>query len=448
MLEYFRFNLKGISLIIFCLLPISLLTGPAIPDISATLICIFFLIHSFLYKDFHWLNEKWIRAGLIFWVSLVFISLFALNINNSLQNALIFIRYIIFAIAISCWLITDAKILEFFLKILSISIVFIVLDCLLQFITYNSLEGYGEDIFGFVSTHYGRLSGPFNDDVPGSHISRFIFFVILLFYIAKKNTFINNYTFLIIISLSIYIIWLSGEAMAFATTILGITIYLIFIRNKKLLLLISSVITIFMILITNKFHIMNYDYNVISSTPYHHGLLINKFGECQNIKDSECSRLIKTNPEFTKVIKNFDQSVYYQIYKDAFRMWGDNKLSGVGLGNFEEACEKNLRYRSKKINYGDCSAHPHNTYIQFLAETGLIGFAFFSLFLLMILFKVFKNFNLDLNKFSFIHLSILFWPIMSTGSLLKNWYGIEVFLVIGLLVSLTNINSSFLKPKF
>ena len=108
------------------------------------------------------------------------------------------------------------------------------------------------------------------------------------------------------------------------------------------------------------------------------------------------------------------------------------------LSNFEKACKENLRYRSKKINYGDCSAHPHNTYIQFLAETGLIGFSFFGLFLLMILFKVFKNFNLDLNKFSFIHLSILFWPIMSTGSLLKNWYGIEVFLVIGLLISLTN----------
>ena len=94
MLEYFKFNLKGISLIILCLLPISLLTGPAIPDISATLICIFFLIHSFLNKDFHWLKEKWVRAGLIFWVSLLFISLFALNVNNSLQNAFIFIRYI------------------------------------------------------------------------------------------------------------------------------------------------------------------------------------------------------------------------------------------------------------------------------------------------------------------------------------------------------------------
>ena len=57
----------------------------------------------------------------------------------------------------------------------------------------------------------------------------------------------------------------------------------------------------------------------------------------------------KHNPEFTKVITNFDQSIYYQIYKDAFRMWSDNKLSGVGLNNFEKACKENLRYKLKKL---------------------------------------------------------------------------------------------------
>ena len=29
---------------------------------------------------------------------------------------------------------------------------------------------------------------------------------------------------------------------------------------------------------------------------------------------------------------------------------------------------------------------------------------------------------------------------MSTGSLLKNWYGIEVFFTLGLLICLTNFN--------
>ena len=66
----------------------------------------------------------------------------------------------------------------------------------------------------------------------------------------------------------------------------------------------------------------------------------------------------------------------------------------------------------------------------------------------MIFLKILKNYSSDLNKLSFINLCILFWPIMSTGSLLKNWYGIEVFLVLGLLISLTNINLSNSNYKF
>ena len=114
MFTYFQFNLKGISLILLFLLPISLLTGPAIPDISITIIAILFLIHSFILKDFQWLKEKWIIAALTFWISLIFISFFALDISKSFQNAFIFIRYIIFSIAISYWLLIEKRNLTFF----------------------------------------------------------------------------------------------------------------------------------------------------------------------------------------------------------------------------------------------------------------------------------------------------------------------------------------------
>ena len=46
------------------------------------------------------------------------------------------------------------------------------------------------------------------------------------------------------------------------------------------------------------------------------------------------------------------------------------------------------------------------------------------------------------NKYSFISLSVIFWPIMSTGSLLKNWHGIETFFIIGLSLALLNFKKS------
>ena len=440
MFKSFESNLKKLSLILLLLLPISLLTGPAIPDISITLIGILFLINTFIKKDFKWLFEKWVIFGFIFWISIMFISLFAIDIGNSFQNAFIFLRYIIFSIAVSYWLLIEKKLFILFLKILTITLIFIILDCVYQFINYDSLEGFGEDIFGFSSTHYGRLSGPFDDDIPGSHISRFIFFSIFLFLINKKNLFLNNLTLILFISFAIFIIWLSGEAMAIATTVMGIIIYLLLIKEKKIIILIGTLTSILLIFLTNNFHSMNKDYEIISSTPYHHGLIINKYGECKNIKNTSCSKIIKTNPKFNEVINNFSESIYYKIYLDAFMMWKDNLLTGVGLNNFKKSCLENKKYRSAKINYEKCSAHPHNIYVQFISETGLIGLFTFIIFIFNILFKLFINFSRYTNKISFISLSIIFWPLMSTGSLLKNWYGIEVFLVIGLLIALSNLN--------
>ena len=59
-------------------------------------------------------------------------------------------------------------------------------------------------------------------------------------------------------------------------------------------------------------------------------------------------------------------------YTSAYMMFKDNILFGVGIKNFRNFC------KLKKYNISDktCSTHPHNTYVQLLSETGLIGFAF------------------------------------------------------------------------
>ena len=57
------------------------------------------------------------------------------------------------------------------------SVVFVIFDCLYQFLNYDLFTGYGEDLFGYIpdnSPHF-RLTGPFEDLVPGSYISRFAF---------------------------------------------------------------------------------------------------------------------------------------------------------------------------------------------------------------------------------------------------------------------------------
>ena len=76
------------------LLPISLISGPAIPDITVSLSSIFFLIYLIYNKNIKYLSEyNWFKISIIFWLYLLFASLFAFNIFEAFSNSLIFIRY-------------------------------------------------------------------------------------------------------------------------------------------------------------------------------------------------------------------------------------------------------------------------------------------------------------------------------------------------------------------
>ena len=146
-----NFNLRSISLYLIYLLPISLITGPAIPDISITLVGILFLIHSFYNKNFFWIKEYWVKAGILFWLMLIILSFFSNIKLQSFVESLIFIRYILLVIALNFWVIKTKKEFKNLLLIILITLSFIILDCLYQFYGYTSFDGYGSDIFGFSS---------------------------------------------------------------------------------------------------------------------------------------------------------------------------------------------------------------------------------------------------------------------------------------------------------
>ena len=71
-------------------------------------------------------------------------------------------------------------------------------------------------------------------------------------------------------------------------------------------------------------------------------------------------------------------------------MYLDNKILGVGVRNFRKLCS-DKKYEKSNLS---CAPHPHNTYIQILSETGIIGFSF-----LMIIFTYFCSLNLSDEKY-------------------------------------------------
>ena len=71
-------------------------------------------------------------------------------------------------------------------------------------------------------------------------------------------------------------------------------------------------------------------------------------------------------------------------------MFLDNPLTGVGINNFKYLCNLKESYREMMVNY-DCASHPHNIYIQWLAEGGVVVFITFILYLLFLINFIIKN---------------------------------------------------------
>ena len=80
---------------------------------------------------------------------------------------------------------------------------------------------------------------------------------------------------------------------------------------------------------------------------------------------------------------------YYLMFSSGLKMFSDSYLTGNGIKSFRVKCKESKYYikknykafRDKPDDYyegftgiDNCSTHPHNYYIQLLAETGVFSF--------------------------------------------------------------------------
>ena len=436
-------NIDFFFLFLLLILPITLITGPAIPDITITLSGLFFLFYIYKKKIYSTLlKDRFFLISFIFCVSLLFVSIFAENHYLSFRDSFIFIRLLIIPIFIIYWASTKNKFTDRILMVIFLSVIFVIFDTLFQFLHYDSEFGFGKDLFGFTSNWYGRLTGPFGDElIPGAYLARFSFLgLIYLFLKLKDHRFHNFFSILYLFFLGLTI-FATGERMALATYGMGLIFLLIFLDTKRIIFTTSILLIFVSIFLVQKIHPSYTDYKIIESTPYHLGLKVQKEFMCKENIDKKCIKIINLQPSLSQILKNFNETPYGEIYKLSLTMFLDNKLFGIGLNNFTFLCNNNKIYNDLIKNY-NCVSHPHNIHIQWLVETGLFGFMFFQLYLIFIIYKIIiKNINVY-SIISLVPILIMFWPIMSTGSLLKNWNGISTFFIIGICLITSKIKKN------
>ena len=121
----------------------------------------------------------------------------------------------------------------------------VCIDSFYQFLNYTPENGFGKDLLGFKSNWYGRLTGPFGDElIPGSYISKFglLGFAFLISIKKFENKIIFHSIYL---SSILFISFISGERMAFATFGLGLVFLFIFLNGFRKSIFLSIILVFF-----------------------------------------------------------------------------------------------------------------------------------------------------------------------------------------------------------
>lgn len=402
---------------LFILLPIFLISGSFLSDLSVSLISIIFLTYCFKKKNFLFFKNIYFYFFLLFCFYIVTNS-FLNNFNlTSVKISIFYFRFGVFVVAILALLHFDEKFLKNFYLSLLVCFSLLIVDGFWQYFTdYN--------LFGFPKGAENRVSSFFGDElILGSYISRLfpLLFGLGLFYYSEDRL---KFSVLIIVFIfSEILIFLSGERTSFFYMNLSALFIIIFSKDLKTLrfiILLCSLILIAIISLLNE----DAKKRIIDRT------LKQIAPEIQNTK-SDLSSLEKQ-----KIYIFSKQHTHHYI--SAYRMFDQNKLFGVGVKNFRNFCSKD-EYIVSELS---CSTHPHNTYLQILSETGLAGFSFIIVILITFFAKLIKHLKMRLkssfffNDFEICILSgiiITLWPFVPSGNFFNNWLSIIYFLSLPIL---------------
>ena len=412
-MKFISINYLNIQSLLICLLPLAIIVGPFFADLIIVTSGIYIIYYSLNKKDFYYLLNP---ISIMFWIFCTYLiirSIFSINPILSLESSLFYFRFGLFALAVWCILNNNKNFTKLFLYSLVITFSLTVLDGYLQFFSGKNILGY--------PYHYSRLTGFFGDEmVLGSYLARLfplLFGLIILQYEGSKKSLLFIFILLILTDV---IIFLSGEKTSFFLFILS-TIIVICCANKFRALRIFAFMVSILIIIIFTFQFDNVKTKMLDDTL------------------AETNILGDRPMVFT--------AGHEQIFTTAIKMFLDKPLFGHGPKLYREICSKPeyVVFLDDSKTSTACTTHPHNSYLQLLSETGIIGLIpILSLFIYLV-----YKFAQQLSRIIFLNevrllsdyqvcllatLLISIWPLAPSMNFFNNWISIIYFLPIGFIL--------------
>ena len=400
-----------INLIITSIIPF-LIWGPFFPDLIISVSALLFLYYVFKNKKFFYFLNIPLIGFFIFCVYCILISIFmSKDTMLSFESSLFYFRVGIFACFVWYLIDKDKSILTFFYYVLITCFLILVIDGYIQYFTGKNLVGY--------KIIDNRISSFFGDElVIGSYLSRLFPLLFALFLIKKKHKFEIYLIGLLFILVDI-LIFMSGERSSFFFLNLSTLFIIILIKEYQKFRLITFAIAICCI------YFLSLNSSEFSDRMFKEPARNMGFINSSEIEDTKNRPSIIFSPNHDSLIRT------------SFNMFKDQPLFGHGPKMFRVIC-KNEKYAT---GINPCMTHPHNFYVQLLAETGIVGFLFLFSILLFLFFTTLKqlksiifNQKRPLSDYQVCLLGAILisvWPFSPNGNFFNNWLMIVYSLPVG-----------------
>ena len=382
--------------IFFVLGPFFMLIERSPADAWLSLCAIFFLFRCVWLKYWNWLEHFWVRSVLVFWmIALLSASLSTVPLY-SLSEALIWIRFPLFAMAVVFFFCKDSRVFYAFVGALFVGMLLMSGILLSEFLIVGPIND-------------GRLTWPYGDLMPGSYLAKACFpvFIGFLMFCLSRSDRIKTYG-LLLLALPFIMLFLTGERMNFLILSGGVFVALLVSPSgmKKAVVFLSILVALVGV-------------SALSGRYFERFVV-----------------------DFFYAIPIFSDSPYLMAWNGGVAAFFSQPIFGIGPDAYRLLCP-DLAVNAENIR---CHTQPHNYFIQIAGEMGVLGLISAVFMFGAIVKKAFSaRQTIAPNCFAlsaFISPLVFFFPLQTTGDFFGQFTNVFVWSALGVVLAASELSSS------
>lgn len=404
---------NGVTKLALCLLaflPLAMFLGPGLTDVCLTGIGLLFLCHVWQQCDVTWHQHSWLRVAALLWIYLMIRSIWTDYPHMALERAVLFGRYLLFTLACQHWLLAKPSYRHWLWSGMMVAVVFAGVDTMIQYV-------YGVDLLGHPWWMVNRLTGPLGRPRVGLTMA-WLGVPVAAF---GLHVLLQNRS------------W-DWRAMGWVCLCLGVLGVGLISGDRGGFL---EMVCAFGLVFLASPILRRWLWVPLLAIPVLLGVLMWQGSE---VFDRQILSTVQK-------IAHFSDSDYGVVYRGGWLTFLDHPLLGTGLKQYRYVCPKGHDltvkvYRSQprhyKIDDFGCGHHPHNLYLEWLAESGLVGFGLF-FWIIGLWCRQFWQYGTLLSKDPFllgclaVFLARLM-PLLPSGSFHVVWSAVPLWLMAGVLL--------------